>query len=474
MKLEHISEPRLVFANGEHVCPRRGIAAYGVFDKSATVRRSQVNVGAVGSGPCVAALAAWLERCGSAIDAPADARQKNLFPPFCGFSLASGFAAEFVSATELTRPLKKSDIDGVIAIGSFHDRVAAAIDMYYDEVKFLIQNRPVDVVVCVVPDALHEKIAYDDRTVGEETIEPSLDVGSSEINFRRALKAKAMHLGRPLQLMKASSLDSTRKGLQDEATKAWNFCTALYYKAGPTVPWKLATDPAKPPTCAVGIAFYRSRDRRILDTSLAQIFDELGNGLILRGTPVDVDKEDRIPHLKARQAHDLLAAALAEYRVAMRSFPARIVVHKSSNFSAEEVDGFEQAGRSLGIDAVDLITITDSKVKVFRDGAYPPYRGTLVEVRPQQQLLYTRGSVHYYETYPGLYVPQPIELRIERSDESPSFLAREVLGLTKMNWNNTQFDGKYPVTLGCARKVGEVMKYLDDSDRPQVRYGFYM
>ncbi|MCC7256727.1 MAG: hypothetical protein IT467_12435 [Dokdonella sp.] len=408
------------------------------------------------------------------VEAPADARQKNLFPSFCGFNLGSGFSAEFVSATELTRPLKKSEIDRVIGISSFQDRVAQAIEMYYDEVKFLIQNRPVDVVVCVIPDALHEKIAYDDRAIGEEIIEPSLDVGSSEINFRRALKAKAMHLGRPLQLIRASSLESKGKGLQDDATKAWNFCTALYYKAGPTVPWKLSTDPAKPTTCAVGIAFYRSRDRRILDTSLAQIFDELGNGLILRGTPVDVDKEDRVPHLKAQQAYDLLAAALAEYRVAMRSFPARIVVHKSSNFSVEEVEGFDQAGRSLGIDAVDLITVTDSKVKVFRDGAYPPYRGTLVEVRPQQQVLYTRGSVHYYETYPGLYVPQPIELRIVRSDESPSYLAREVLGLTKMNWNNTQFDGKYPVTLGCARKVGEIMKYLDAADRPQVRYGFYM
>jgi hypothetical protein len=60
-----------------------------------------------------------------------------------------------------------------------------------------------------------------------------------------------------------------------------------------------------------------------------------------------------------------------------------------------------------------------------------------------------------------------------RSDESPNFIAREVLGLTKINRNNTQFDGKYPVTLGCARKVGEVMKYLEN-DRPQIRYGFYM
>ena len=43
-----------------------------------------------------------------------------------------------------------------------------------------------------------------------------------------------------------------------------------------------------------------------------------------------------------------------------------------------------------------------------------------------------------------------------------------------MNWNNTQFDGKYPVTLGCARKVGEIMKYLNDSEVPQIRYGYYM
>jgi len=72
------------------------------------------------------------------------------------------------------------------------------------------------------------------------------------------------------------------------------------------------------------------------------------------------------------------------------------------------------------------------------------------------------------------YVPQPLELRIVKSEESPSFIAEEILGLTKMNWNNTQFDGKYPVTLGCARKVGEIMKYMKDSDTPQVRYGYYM
>jgi hypothetical protein len=472
MKLETISEPRLVFASGEHVCPRRGIAAYGVYDKPSGIRRAEINIGAVGTPKCLEALQLWLERCQGIIEAPEDARQPNLFAPFCGFNKSSGFGAEFVSAEELRRSLRVSELDGIIAAEPFQERVSKAVDLYYNEVKFLAQNRPVDVIVCVLPDRLHKRVAYDEGRTADESIEPSIDV-TAEINFRRALKAKAMHLGKPLQLVRAASLESNKQGQQDDATKAWNFCTALYYKSGPTVPWKLARDPARPSSCAVGIAFYRSRDRQILDTSLAQIFDELGNGLILRGTPVEVDKDDRVPRLTSDQANSLLTAALTEYRVAMRNYPARVVVHKSSHFSSEEIAGLDRAGKDLGIHAVDLVTIMDSKLRLFRDGSYPPYRGTMIELEEGRLLLYTRGSVWYYQTYPGMYVPQPIELRVVRSDESPASLAREVLGLTKMNWNNTQFDGKYPVTLGCARKVGEVLKYLTD-ERPQVRYGYYM
>ncbi|WP_262713931.1 hypothetical protein [Salibacter halophilus] len=43
-----------------------------------------------------------------------------------------------------------------------------------------------------------------------------------------------------------------------------------------------------------------------------------------------------------------------------------------------------------------------------------------------------------------------------------------------MNWNNTQFDNKYPITIGCARKVGEIMKYLGEKDTPKEAYAFYM
>lgn len=474
MKLEFLKEPRLIFANGEHICPRRGITAYGVFDQTQETRRTEIYVGAVGSSECMEMLGAWLDRCKAGIAAPADAKQENLKLGFCGFSKNTGFGTDIRFSGDLARPIKNSDIAKVIAIASRTERIQAAIDLYYENIKFLAQNRHVDVIVCVMPEKLFKVLSTEEKG-GDEALDDDNEKGDEELNFRRALKARSMPLGKPLQLIRQVNLDPTKSaGQQDDATKAWNFCTALYYKSGPTIPWKLEQENSRVTSCAVGIAFYRSRDRQSLCTSLAQIFDELGNGLILRGTPVHIDKDDRVPRLTSEQAYDLITTALNEYRVALRTFPARLVVHKSSNFTAEEIAGIEGAVQDLHINSVDFVTILDSRLRLFRDGNYPPFRGTLARVDDNRLLLYSRGSVWYYQTYPGLYVPQPIELRVIKSEESPAVIAKEILGLTKMNWNNTQFDGKYPVTLGCARKVGEILKYLGDSDTPQIRYGYYM
>jgi hypothetical protein len=471
MKLEHLAEPKLIFANGNHICPRRGISQYGVFDKTLRSRRSEINIGGVGTARCIEFLSAWLEKCSSSIAALETAKQPNLRPAFNGFNLESGYAAKFNFDSGLARSILKSDIDDLLKIINQKERIEKAIELYYENVKFLAQNRHVDVIVCVIPDNLYKSIA-----IGERSSDESLDDEHrpEELNFRRALKARTLHFGKPLQLIRDVSLEGDKNGQQDDATRAWNFCTALYYKSGPTIPWKLAQDASKPSSCAVGIAFYRSRDYQSLNTSLAQIFDELGNGLILRGTPVDINKEDRVPRLSSQQAYDLLTAALNEYRIALSNFPARVVIHKSANFSDEEIDGLTQAAKAMRIHIVDFVTVMDSKLRLFRDGKYPPFRGTFVQLDENRHLLYSRGSVWYYQTYPGLYVPQPLELRIVRSEESPSFIAKEILGLTKMNWNNTQFDGKYPVTLSCARRVGQIMKYLTEHDQPQIRYGYYM
>ena len=57
---------------------------------------------------------------------------------------------------------------------------------------------------------------------------------------------------------------------------------------------------------------------------------------------------------------------------------------------------------------------------------------------------------------------------------SPEALGLELLGLTKMNWNQTQLDGKRPITLRTAEQVGQILRHVPDATRPQARYAFYM
>ena len=89
-------------------------------------------------------------------------------------------------------------------------------------------------------------------------------------------------------------------------------------------------------------------------------------------------------------------------------------------------------------------------------------------------ILYTRGSVDFFRTYPGKYIPLPLEFQIDRAEQTPVFLASEILGLTKMNWNKSQFDSTYPITVEGARSVGQILKYVDVKEQIQARYSFYM
>jgi hypothetical protein len=111
--------------------------------------------------------------------------------------------------------------------------------------------------------------------------------------------------------------------------------------------------------------------------------------------------------------------------------------------------------------------------RLFRDGAYAPLRGTCLELE-KGAVLYTRGSVPYFRTYPGLYVPQPIMLRPYRMESTLSELAEETLALTKMNWNSTQFDGSLPITVRASRAVSRILKHVSTGELEAAEYRFYI
>ncbi|RVU04665.1 hypothetical protein EOE18_10930 [Novosphingobium umbonatum] len=469
MKLTTLAEPLLEFGTGTHICPRTGIEHMGVYDKRDELRRTELRIGVVGRGEGIDLLDEWLEKCRDGVERKAESQLLNLFRGFGGVNQSYGFLTRLINSPQYTRTLKKSDITGIVKLSSRASRVERAVELYYEQIRFLAENRSVDVIVCVMPNEMFDSIttaANDDEK----------DESELEHNFRRTLKAKCMHLGTPLQLVREKTILITKFAgdQQDPATKAWNFCTALYYKGNRTIPWRLVEDTAKLRSCYIGIGFYKSRDGETVSSSLAQVFDEFGHGIILRGTPVSIDKRNRHPYLSEDQAYELLRNALEEYDRALEHMPARIVIHKSSRFRDGERKGFLRALEEKGIRSKDFVAITDTDVRLFSDKKYPPKRGTLLSFSETEGILYTRGTVDFYKTYPGQYVPNPLKVTVYEQDSSLESICHEILGLTKMNWNNTQLDGRLPITLECANKIGDIMKYVSVNEKPQVSYSFYM
>lgn len=487
MKVEHLQEPELEFGAGRHVDIRFGLMAYGPVDFARSLTPRQIRLGLVGTPQTIEAVEAWLARYRDGISAK-KIRRPNLFPRFPGFGPESCFHAVFETEPRLQRTIPQHELDRLAKLSNANLMVSEAVPLFAHEVQYLAQNASVDVVICALPmgllGAIQEKRQAEEGSQQEDDDQDDSREQKVRLDLHDALKARAMAAGRPIQIVRPETYDpeqrkrvkrdpSRTRQLQDEATIAWNFHTALYYKAGGT-PWRLVRDLSQLTACHVGISLYKMLDASQLQTSLAQIFNERGDGIIVRGGPANISKEDRQPHLTEEAAYDLLFRALESYRQEHKTLPARAVVHKSSAYTPDEQAGFRAAIEKHRVDSVDLLWLSQTYTRLFRTGAYPPLRGTLLTLDDYSHVLYTRGSVDFFSTYPGLYIPLPLRFRCESVVQTPKFLAAEILALSKMNWNNTQFDRSDPITVRAAHQVGDVLKYVSERSQIAPRYNYYM
>ena len=68
-----------------------------------------------------------------------------------------------------------------------------------------------------------------------------------------------------------------------------------------------------------------------------------------------------------------------------------------------------------------------------------------------------------------------METTVAKSESTKQVLATEMLALSKLNWNKSQFDGGEPITVRAARQVGDILKCVPrDSDAAQRGFRFYM
>ncbi|WP_409561740.1 argonaute/piwi family protein [Hyphomicrobium sp. MC8b] len=464
-------EPHLEFGDKHHhPDPRLGLFEAGPLQ---IPLGDVVNIAVVGDAKTIEDAKAFFTGAAAGFKGKGD-KHPNLHPDFPGLGNQNPFRCKFEIEEGATAAISQSKIDKIRKEPHHRRAVEMAVEEIVQQLQVLDEgsHRP-DVAIIALPVSLIERV-WNAKVDSKSTVEKDDSGGSDAPDFRGMLKAKAMNLSFPIQIVWEDVFDESAKiprkikenrarKIQDQAGRTWNLLTTLYYKGTGRIPWRKMPNDGEFTACYIGVSFYREVGGQQLFTSAAQMFDERGRGFILKGKRAFTESRGRHPYMTRVDARQLIADALAAYKNHHKNYPARVIVLKTSQFREEEADGILEALDEAGAELRDLVWVQESySVKVLRDGNYPVMRGTFVDLGGKG-LLYTNGSIPYYGTYPGMYDPRPLLLcPYKGSDSTIAQIASEVLALTKINWNSTQMNQKLPIPIRAARAVGEVLKHVTD------------
>jgi hypothetical protein len=449
-----------MFANG-NLCPdpKVGIPLYGPRSLGTSRHKNEIHIGFIGTSDTVAKAKALYEQCSRGIDGNDDNE------PFPGCNSNEGFRCDLT--TDLTEIIRQHEYDLILGERKKRQKFETLLGILQQKMNLITgRDHPLDYIVVALPDEIYKKCRSVEYT---ET-----GIGRVYRNLRRSFKAMAMHFDKPTQILLEKTIDNfgTDKTTVYPSQVAWNLFTGMYFKVE-GLPW--GPTGLRPGTCYIGISFFRPLgDSTSLRTSVVQAFDENGQGLVLRGHKFhwDEKKYGKSPHLPADQAKALIDMVLEQYRYENGDrLPHRVVIHKSSRFESEEHQGFRQALREVS--EIDLVSLTPtSDVRLLPTNKYPPLRGTVFHAG-DISYCYTSGYIRG-KGYPHGHVPSPLQIADHKGDTSRTELLREVLVLTKMNWNSANMFGLLPITLRFSRLVGDILREVPETEKPRSKYKFYM
>jgi hypothetical protein len=465
--------------------PRVGLAAAGPFSlRFGRAHIAKLRIGLVGVREQLPDARAWYRRCQSSI--ATGKSSQPMYIDYPGFESVFQTKLESNSAPEIEISEKLR-----VALKRPKNQVFdAVLDVYEGGIRQLAVYNAVDVVICCLPSEVLATCWSTKRSltaIEKKQLKAARNADPSQLSFealwtvddtpesllqrdfRRALKAKAMQIGMPIQIA-TSNLFLDNQASQDPATRAWNSTVALFFKGG-GIPWRVRTE--GPETCFVGISFHYLRTNKsdLMYSSLAQAFSSEGEGFALKGDTVPRSTDRRkVPQLSKDQADLLGQRIVSEYRERTGKDPSRVVLHKTTRFNEAEREGFDAALKQIPV--VEFVNIAPSDFRLVQRAAYPPKRGTLCRINNEASYLFTTGYIPEWNTYPGMHIPVPVRIHTDRATDLIR-TANEVLSLARMNWN-TAFDTTgAPITLRFARVVGGIMAEAGQT-RPNPSYRFYM
>lgn len=310
---------------------------------------------------------------------------------------------------------------------------------------------------------------------------------NEDFDMHDHLKAVAAARHLPIQLVREDKALAYR----DRASVMWRVGLALYAKAG-GIPWKLAgTDPE---TAYIGISYavrpIESNRPRFV-TCCSQVFDEDGAGLefvAYDAHEVEVQRDN--PFLSRTEMFRVMTRSIDLYRRQHAGrYPRRVMVHKTTEFKQDEIDGCMEALHLC--ETVDLIQIIEEvswrgvRIEGRSGGgkgmpaSWPVARGTLIGLGPKEALLWTHGDVRGVSDRGAFFqggrsTPKPLRL-VRHAGHGPwDDTARAILALSKMDWNNDALYATLPMTIGYAKVLARVVKRMPMLGKSAYQFRYFM
>jgi len=478
-----IKESNLFFGNNRAtIDPKVGLMKYGPYGILETdFTPITITAGVIATDEYFDNLKIWLERLSYRIEGRTIIDSDVRSIDFPGINKESPLKFEIKILDSAVETIKKEELSKALESDDRKERILKIFNIYKQKFSDMAVNDPKPNIILLPIDEeiidnckdtrfVQDKIVYERRTFDRSKKYEDVPL----FDFHNALKVLAIKYSMITQIILPNTLKFS-DDVQDEATIAWNFAVAIYYK-GTGIPWKLAE--VDDQTCFVGLSFYQeiSRETRNMRTSMAHVYMKTGESQIIRGNSFRWDTDQGLsPQLSEKDAWKIISDVISLYQRQKSKLPRRIVIHKSSHFSEGEISGFNRATK--GIELVDYVHILlHSDIRSFSEGFnYPPIRGTFFG-RENYWILYTTGFIPSIGTYPGATIPEPLGIEIVKKDSNYYTILKDILALTKLDWNTADFCRREPVTLSVSRKVGEILSELRENDiiEPPPGYRYYM
>lgn len=509
MNIKFIEEPLLKFGFEQTLdYPRDGLFLFGPVQNGPRI--DVVRYGVISTSEGLKHFEAWSAKIQKFIDAPIGAKGVSAYNvPFPGFEQA--FHAKLPNEPHCKlATISRKELLHALHIKNRHEAIKLAVDLYVNEL--IAENdrneSPPEFWFVVIPEEVYKlgrpmsSVPTKDRTLGSVQItekqakhleiQPSLfgDLDEQAAvfkyakDFRRQLKARLLQHKIVTQIVRETTLNPEAfvsesghplRRVEDPASIAWKLTTAAYYKAGGR-PWQLAD--VRPNVCYVGLVYKKmenaSNDRWAC--CAAQMFLTNGDGVVFRGALGPwYSPDNKQYHLDKDAAKGLLATVVDEYkRLHGGRAPAELFIHARAKFTKNEWEGFA-AACPQGMNLVGIqIRSTGEAIKLFRSGNYPVIRGTAFKLHDKAAYLWTTGYVPRLDSYLGPETPNPILVNIWEGDCAIEVVLKDILGLTKINFNSCLFNERLPVTIRFADAVGDVLVSAPIKGNPILPFKFYI